>query len=365
MDSEEIIQSLKKYNLKPASKRDLPLFTFSLIARAYVILLKKKMGFSHNVVAALGDKDGFISFFDEEHIALETEKYLKKKFKNFSNILRSAENISQSEYQKIIEADKKGNSRNFLTVVLNSYPKYFLSVALVNCFWRYLGNESSRGKLTPSVVKKLSARRKKIVQIYPRIEKLIAKNSEKLGKENRIDGKLLKLFTVNELKSLLAINKLEEKNLIEAKARRKGYLYLFRGKKEYATANAETIKQVKKFHRKALGRTKENDLIRGYAAYPGIVKGIVYNRDSNKHFNFGRKGNIILVTSMTKPDDIGLVKKCAAVVTDEGGILSHAAIVARELKKPCVIGTKNASTVLKNGDMVEVDASRGIVKILK
>ena len=59
------------------------------------------------------------------------------------------------------------------------------------------------------------------------------------------------------------------------------------------------------------------------------------------------------------------MQKAAAIVTNRGGILTHAAIVARELGKPCVIGTKNATKILKDGDEVEVDADKGAVKILK
>jgi len=58
------------------------------------------------------------------------------------------------------------------------------------------------------------------------------------------------------------------------------------------------------------------------------------------------------------------IQKCSAIVTDEGGIMCHAAIVARELKKPCIIGTKVATKVIKDGDMLEVDADKGIVRIL-
>ena len=61
---------------------------------------------------------------------------------------------------------------------------------------------------------------------------------------------------------------------------------------------------------------------------------------------------------------IGAMEKAAAFVTDEGGITCHAAIIAREMKKPCIIGTKNATKVLKDGDIVEVDANTGIVKII-
>lgn len=56
--------------------------------------------------------------------------------------------------------------------------------------------------------------------------------------------------------------------------------------------------------------------------------------------------------------------KAAAIVTEEGGITSHAAIVSREMKKPCIIATKNATQVLQDGDMVEVDADKGVIKIL-
>ena len=59
------------------------------------------------------------------------------------------------------------------------------------------------------------------------------------------------------------------------------------------------------------------------------------------------------------------MKKAAAIVTDEGGITSHAAIVAREVGIPCVIGAKIATKALKDGDLVEVDADKGIVRIIK
>ena len=59
------------------------------------------------------------------------------------------------------------------------------------------------------------------------------------------------------------------------------------------------------------------------------------------------------------------MKKAAAIVTDEGGITSHAAIVSRELGIPCVIGTKFATKVFKDGDLIEVDADKGIVRKIK
>lgn len=67
---------------------------------------------------------------------------------------------------------------------------------------------------------------------------------------------------------------------------------------------------------------------------------------------------------MTSVDFVPIMEKAGAFVTNEGGITSHASIVAREMNKPCIIGTKIATQVLKDGDLVEVDAENGIVKIL-
>jgi len=59
------------------------------------------------------------------------------------------------------------------------------------------------------------------------------------------------------------------------------------------------------------------------------------------------------------------MQKAVAVVTEEGGLTSHAAITSRELGIPCIVGTKIATKILKDGDRVEVNATKGIVKILE
>lgn len=73
----------------------------------------------------------------------------------------------------------------------------------------------------------------------------------------------------------------------------------------------------------------------------------------------------VLVTSMTTPEFIPLMQKASAIVTEMGGLLSHAAILSRELKKPCVVGVQFATQLLKTGDIVEVDADSGVVRIIK
>ena len=73
----------------------------------------------------------------------------------------------------------------------------------------------------------------------------------------------------------------------------------------------------------------------------------------------------VLVSVATTPSIVTAMKKAAAIVTDQGGLTCHAAIVSRELGVPCVVGTKIATASLKDGDLVEVDAMKGIVRKLE
>ena len=104
--------------------------------------------------------------------------------------------------------------------------------------------------------------------------------------------------------------------------------------------------------------------LKGQTVCGGKVKGKVRILHKKSQIEEFQKGEI-LVTVMTTPEYLPAMYKAIAFVTDEGGITCHAAVVARELKKPCIIGTKIATQVLKDGDLVEVDAEKEIVKILK
>ena len=102
----------------------------------------------------------------------------------------------------------------------------------------------------------------------------------------------------------------------------------------------------------------------GVVASKGIVSGIVKIITSPDDFYKFKNGEVLVVPE-TAPDFVPLMKKASATITDLGGITSHAAIISRELKIPCIIGTKIATKVLKDGDLVEVDDNEGVVKILK
>ena len=101
--------------------------------------------------------------------------------------------------------------------------------------------------------------------------------------------------------------------------------------------------------------------LHGTTACTGIAQGMVKLVFTNADVAKVTEGDV-LVSPMTKPEFLMAMKKASAIVTDEGGITCHAAIVSRELDKPCIIGTKTATKVFKDGDIVAIDASRGIIK---
>jgi pyruvate, water dikinase len=105
-------------------------------------------------------------------------------------------------------------------------------------------------------------------------------------------------------------------------------------------------------------KTSAKLLLKGQGAAPGIASGkVVIIRDVR---DVGKvKEGDILVTKMTNPDMVPAMRKVAAIITDEGGMTCHAAIVSRELGTPAIVGTKNATNLLKNDQLVTVDGEKG------
>ncbi len=156
-----------------------------------------------------------------------------------------------------------------------------------------------------------------------------------------------------------------DSNLDIIEERKKGYeLVCLKDKKTLLTGERFKI-----LYKDIVSTKSRTDHLEGRVAMTGKARGrvrvILHNkRNISKEVANFKKGEI-LVTEMTRPDTIMACKKASAVITDEGGITSHAAIISRELKIPCVIATKIATQLLKTGDLVEVDADRGFIKILK
>lgn len=170
----------------------------------------------------------------------------------------------------------------------------------------------------------------------------------------------LLLFTPDELSEIFFDNKNKFKDKQEA--RLKNVWLLIRDDESVKIYDGSIADR---FYNKNIKPQIEIDndveIISGYSANEGFVKATVCVVRDNKDFSKFKKGDV-LVTTMTTPDFVVLMKTASAIVTDIGGFLTHAAIVSRELNIPCIVGTKFATKILNDGDMVEVDAENGVVR---
>jgi phosphohistidine swiveling domain-containing protein len=142
----------------------------------------------------------------------------------------------------------------------------------------------------------------------------------------------------------------------EVQRRKSGYVLLQTGS-EYAVISGDGCGDLaRSFSKKPLSSTVE-----GIGASQGKARGAVKVIKSIYDLPKLKEGDV-LVSPMTRPDYVVAMKKAAAIVADEGGLLCHAAIVSRELGIPCVVGAKVATKTFKDGDLVEVDAGKGTVR---
>lgn len=182
----------------------------------------------------------------------------------------------------------------------------------------------------------------------------------KISEKIRVSFKDILELMPEEVLDLIGGKKLDAGKIIAE--RKKGYCMILYDDK-IATYTGEDLKAVESLPIFKIEKQEINEL-RGMVAWKGIAHGKVKVIRLSGELSKVQKGDII-VSIMTTPDFVPAMEKAAAFVTDEGGILCHAAIIAREMQKPCIIGTKNATRFLKDGDLVEVDANTGFVRILE
>jgi len=176
----------------------------------------------------------------------------------------------------------------------------------------------------------------------------------------------LRMYKVEEVINLFTGQK-TSKEVLEARA----YAFI-----QYASDGEMSYLEGKEARNVLAEFSKEEanseKVVKGIIAHKGKKQGKVkviptdYYSDFSiltKLFNEMGDGDV-LVAETTSPELMPACKKAGAIITDQGGLLSHAAIVSRELNIPCIVGTGNATEVLRNGDLVEVDADTGVVKIL-
>ncbi len=163
---------------------------------------------------------------------------------------------------------------------------------------------------------------------------------------------IIRMFKTKTFKKCGTLSAIRQKSVV--------CCYTAGGKKEVIITGKHAGKMLEKF----TYQTSQKNEVTGMVANrvgTGIIRGVVKKIVNPREMSKMKKGQI-LVTWMTTPDFVPAMRKAKAIITDEGGITSHAAIVSRELGIPCIIGTKIATKVFKDGDVVEVDTNKGEVK---
>ncbi len=168
------------------------------------------------------------------------------------------------------------------------------------------------------------------------------------------------------------VEALKKGNLLskeERKARKESYIIALDNYKEIFITG-EGAKTFAKKEYPELFKENDEEELKGTVVSKGKAKGkirIILSENIEKVKELSKtfeKGDI-LVTDMTQPNMMVLIAKAGAIITNEGGITSHAAVVSREFRIPCIVGTHTATKTFKDGDLIEVDADKGIVKKLK
>ena len=233
----------------------------------------------------------------------------------------------------------------------------------------------SNSKKYEKLYAKLNSNEKELVDFIQMIKRIREDRKQYFSKLffslYKISDLLLKKWQISKIKNgnvfafeLLKGKKYVEQIKDEILKREEGYiLYCDSGNDPTSTPFSGNTETELNNLKDTISKTDLN-FIKGEIAYKGKVSGKVAVAIKNKDFS-KIKENDILVTSMTRPEVLPYLKKVKAIITDEGGVTCHAAIISRELKKPCIIGTKTATHILNDGDLVEVDANNGKVIILR
>ncbi len=267
------------------------------------------------------------------------------------------------KYEALLEEGTRINktAKNFLkSVPFNSAKEavnFLTKLALLSTILPYVIGELIS---TKQIIKKMTLFTTMLrgISLYPKVIKKIVEPvvNKELMRLGVSDEKAFGLITYQEL--LKGETKLLDKRLLEVKQNRTFIYQNIKGKEDilWVQNPEKIINEIESSYNLKVSKLKGN------IAYKGKVEGkvkIVLTNDLGK-IKFD-KGDILVATS-TNPTLAPLFKKAVAIVTDEGGIMSHAAILSREMKIPCIIGAQIATKVLKDGDLVEVDANKGVVK---
>jgi len=293
----------------------------------------------------------------------------KNLFETYRKEFTEYKTISSKFFEKTVtqeEVSRKEVSR-FLEFTTGSFVFYSKTEFFYTdkAFLNSSNNDALKKNLAAMEQIKNSGR-EYINKIFVGSESYLSRLLAIVGKQFDVDPKNLTQYNRQEILSLFDNGKVPQKIIDN---RLKSYLMFSDGQNFTALEGEKAELIISNFLERSHVRGKE---IKGISANTGKVKGKVKiilsgydNFDQLKYEIDAMKQGEILVAETTAPELIVACHKAGAIITNQGGLMSHAAIVSREMNIPCVVGTGNATEILKNGDLVEVNGDSGVVKILK
>jgi phosphohistidine swiveling domain-containing protein len=326
--------------LRPTVKRDLCLFSVQAWQKGYAEGLMKSLGWRFEIWFDYDSEK--VNFYhrakDFKHFKeVITQKIVSNK-KLFELLNRKF--IEDIKALKSVRTINEGNIAQIFELIASAMSFYMFVVG--DLFVKACPEAWKSRKLSEGVLHELDEK----IEFY--LGRLLAKSG--------INKKLAHFLTASEAMALSCGKRL---NLSAINERRRGYI--MEGPKVITGLSFDEFCKRRNFENtETAALTAVLGSLKGNAAYKGLAQGRVCVVRSRKELAKFKKGNV-LVAVMTTVNHISAIKKASAIVTDEGGITCHAAIIARELKKPCITGTKIATKIFQNGDFVEVDAVNGII----
>lgn len=304
------------------------------LATAYR-LESEQHDFSTKAARKIVLQDGFMEHLEDRMTILERE--LKR--------------IMCSPASKFLSA---GAFKRFLSLHAAYFP-YYVAVLWAPNEFDAIRTAPEKRKAAFALCERL---RKRSEPIYPALERYLKKVSALVSSRENVDAEPLMALLPRELNGYIKTGTLPTQSAL--KRRYPHSVVVSEHGESRLLTEKEGTKLIKRIDPDIRGVTE----LRGIGVSLGRARGRVRLVSRSDDLAKVRKGDILVATT-TRPEWLSAMHRAGAFVTEIGSLLSHAAIVSRELRKPCVIGTKIATKVLKDGDMVEVDAEKGIVRVVK
>ncbi len=298
-----------------------------------------------------GQQDSFVNVKGNDKLMENIKKCFASLFTSRATYYRNKQGFKHEDVklavvvQKMVDSDKSG-------VIFSKDPNLKKDNVIIEAVWG-LGEGIVSGQITPDkyVVNPNLEIIEKIIS-----DKKIAITRDSSGnqeivklKENRANAQVLTEREVRRLAEIALQLELHYKKPQDIE-------FAIEGDEIYIVQTRPITTMEKRVNER--GEIKGEIVLTGIAASPGIASGKIRIINDMKDLSKIKHGDI-LVTKMTNPDMVVSMQKSAAIVTDDGGLTAHAAIVSREMGIPAVVGTTNATSKLKDGEVITVDGTSG------